>query len=412
MRVFYHHRTQGRGAEGVHITSVVLVLEALRYSVDILSPPGVDPRAEAGSYLYTEASSKKGGATRWLWRLLSRHAPQIIFEWAELCYSFFALPRLFRYARRTHVDLVYERYAFFLWAGAFFARWKRLPLILEVNEVCGIQRARKQILVRVMRWVESYVFRSADTIVVVSSFLRQTLLSRGVDSNKIVVVPNGVDHQKFHPEVSANGTRQAWRAVGKVVFGFVGWIDPWDEIPFLIEVFAEVHRLRPEAMLVIVGRVVGDGLGMDDLRRKIAKLGLEKAVVLAGGVPRDRMPETIAALDVGVIPHSNPFGSPVVLFEFMACGKPVIAPDLGPLQDVLRHGENGFLFPPQDRAAFKEIFLHLIANPQARLEVGAAARRCVLEEHSWEVKVKKILAFHQRRLEGVTVGAPERQAAR
>ena len=151
MKIVYHHRTQGRGAEGVHITSVVRVLEALGYSVDILSPPGVAPRAEAGSYLYSEASSQKRGATRWLWRLLSRHAPQIVFELAEFCYNFLALPRLILYAKGTRISLIYERYAFFLWAGAYFSRWKKLPLVLEVNEVCGIERARKQILVRVMR---------------------------------------------------------------------------------------------------------------------------------------------------------------------------------------------------------------------------------------------------------------------
>ena len=397
MNVLYHHRTQGRGAEGVHITSVVRVLEGRGHSVAILSPPGVNPRTEAGSYLYDKASSKGGGAIGWVWRLLSRHSPQIVFELAELCYNFWDLPRLVYYARTTPIDLVYERYAFFLWAGAFFSRWKRLPLVLEINEVCGIQRARKQILVGVMRWVESYLFRSADTIVVVSSFLQQVLISRGVDPNKIVVVPNGVDNEKFHPKAGTDEVRRAWGDQTKVVFGFVGWIDPWDELPFLLDVFDGVHRLRPEAALVVVGNVVGEELRLDDLRRNIQDRGLEKAVILTGGVPRDRMPETIASFDVGVIPHSNQFGSPVVLFEFMACGKPVIAPDLGPLQDVLRHGENGFLFPPQDRAAFQEVFLHLIDNPQVRLEVGAAARKSVLKEHSWEAKVKNILTFHETR---------------
>lgn len=392
MKIVYHHRTQGRGAEGVHITSVVRVLEGLGYSVDLLSPPGVDPRQEAGSYLYTDTSMKHS-PSRLLWRFLSRHAPQIVFEIAEFCFNFLDLPRLFYQTSKKRIDLVYERYAFCLWAGAYFCSVKKIPLILEVNEVCGIERARKQILTPLMRSIEAYVCSRADTIVVVSSFLRDTLLSRGVAAAKIVVIPNGVDHEKFHPQAGDAATTPAWRGAG-VVFGFAGWIDPWDEIPFLIDVFEEVHRMRPEARLVVVGKVVGDGSGLDELKKGIQSRGLERAVFFPGAVPRERMPETIALIDVGVIPHSNPFGSPVVLFEFMASGKPVIAASLGPLRDVLTHGLNGFLFPPHDRGALKNAMLQMIDDSQLRIAAGMAARKCVLEEHTWEEKVKKILALH------------------
>ena len=100
-------------------------------------------------------------------------------------------------------------------------------------------------------------------------------------------------------------------------------------------------------------------------------------------------------MDVCVIPHSNPFGSPVVLFEFMACGKPVVAPDLLPIRDVLVHNQTGLLFPPADRSSLKEALLLLADNASLRSRIGAAARSCILEQHTWEPKVRKILAFHR-----------------
>jgi glycosyltransferase involved in cell wall biosynthesis len=396
MRILYHHRTQGRGSQWVHMISVIRVLESLGFAVDLLSPPGVDPRREAGNYVYAARASKEG-PIRLLWRFLSLHAPEIIFELAEVAYNFWALPRLLRHFRRTTVDLVYERYAYFLWAGAFVARWKRVPFIIEVNDVSGFVRTRGQTLLAVAQWVESYLFRTADTILVVSSFLKDSIVSRGVDPNKVLVVPNGVDHVRFNPTNDGAEIRRSWGLEGRVVFGFVGWIAPYDDLPFLINVFEEVYRLRPDAALVLVGDVVGEGPGLDDLRKQIRERSLEKAVVLTGAVAREQMPKVIAAIDVGVIPHSNPCGSPLVLFELMASGKPVIAPDLGPLRDVLTHRKNGLLFPPLDRAAFAKELLRLMETPNLRAEIGAAARAVVLAEHTWEKKVAKILAFHEGR---------------
>jgi len=136
--VLYHHRTQGRGAEGVHIAGIVQALRAAGHNVLLLSPPGVDPLATQGTYLY---GSRSGIAGR-LWRYISKTAPQIAFELVELAYNFYLLPRLLRLLRSAAVDVVYERYAFFLWATAWLCRRRGIPLILEVNEVVGLKRAR------------------------------------------------------------------------------------------------------------------------------------------------------------------------------------------------------------------------------------------------------------------------------
>src|SRR5512147_1954862 len=110
MEILYHHRTQGRGAEGVHIMAIVKGFERLVHAVTLLSPPGVNPRQEAGQYLYTRSS----GIIKTLWRLFSRYAPQAFFELGELLYNLGAFVRLWKAGRGRSIGLMYERYAFFL----------------------------------------------------------------------------------------------------------------------------------------------------------------------------------------------------------------------------------------------------------------------------------------------------------
>jgi glycosyltransferase involved in cell wall biosynthesis len=107
-------------------------------------------------------------------------------------------------------------------------------------------------------------------------------------------------------------------------------------------------------------------------------------VILTGPVSAAAVPQHIAAFDVCILPDSNEFGSPIVLFEFMALGKPVIAPDLMPIRDVLVNDVNGFIVPRGDVAATTRVVERLIVDLALRARVGEAARRQVSERHTWD----------------------------
>jgi len=387
-RILYHHRTQGRGGEGVHIREVVRALRKLGCQVVLQEAPGVDVMHATETRAVPAADKTAPSLYSRFFRYLTRHAPQFVFEAAELAYNLWAWRHLSPRMSRERVDVFYERYAFFSFIGTWLARRRNIPSVLEVNEIAGIERARGQALPWLAKRVEATVFRRADRILVVSSFLKQTLVQRGVAGDKIHVIPNAVREDAL-ADGSQPGARVRERLGlgGRTVVGFVGQIVRWDRLDLLLDDMARLQPEWPDLHLLVVGPC----RFMDELREQVTRLSLEHAVTLTGPVERADVVGYIDAMDICVLPHSNPFGSPIVMFEYMALGKPVLAVDVGPVRDVIEDGVNGYLFPAGDRAAFRERLSALLADPVQREAVGARGLKDVRERHTWIRNGERIL---------------------
>jgi len=386
MRVLYHHRTAGRGAEGNHIMAFVTPAESSGHQVTIVSPPGVDPRRTAGAVPLDKGASGARGISR-LWQWISKRAPQLVFELAEIAYNAYAGTRIFAEIGRQRPALYYERYAFFLFAGVAAARARGVPVLLEVNEIAGIPRARKQFLVWPAIAVERFLFSRADAIFVVSSYLRDRVIDRGGRATAVHVMPNAIDPRRFE----LNGNRgllrgaKGWR--DSVVAGFVGWFDHWDRLDLLIDACARIVKDTPNFRLMLVG----DGPVTPLLRQRIAEHRLEQHVELTGPVPRQDVPLYIDTMDICVLPDSNSYGSPMVLFEFMVLGKAVIAPDLPPVRDVVRDGDTGVIVRRGDVDALTSALQQLLGDPLLRSRLGTNARSYVLAKRTWHANAEEIL---------------------
>ena len=392
LRILYHHRTQGRGAEGVHIASIVRALRSLGHSVTVLGPPGVDALATAGAAPVDKSVVSTRGANS-LWKLISRHAPDWMFEFAEIGYNGLAWWRLRQAWRHAEYDLVYERYAFYLVAGARFAARRRVPFVLEANEVNGLEeRARLQAMPGLCGRFEDHLLERCTGILTVSSYLRRRVLGRGVHPQRVRVVPNAIETGALPQVIRRDGQRDLRRQrhglAGKTVIGFAGWFDHWDRLHLLLEA---VHRLAPQYPR-LVAMLIGDGPVAEELKSHAHTLGVEERVIFTGAVPRAEMADHLALLDIAVLPHSNRFGSPVVLFEFMACGLPIVAPRLDPITDVLRDNVTGMLFEPLDLDQMVDAIAALLESPELRRRLGETARHVVTEEHTWARNAAEILS--------------------
>jgi len=103
------------------------------------------------------------------------------------------------------------------------------------------------------------------------------------------------------------------------------------------------------------------------------------------------LPGHVAAFDIAVMPDSNEYGSPMKIYEYMAMGKPVVAPRLGPLEDGIVDGETGILFPRRDAAALRAALEKLLRDDRLRAGMGARARDHVLAKHTWDRNAARIL---------------------
>jgi phosphatidylinositol alpha-1,6-mannosyltransferase len=149
----------------------------------------------------------------------------------------------------------------------------------------------------------------------------------------------------------------------------------------LIEALPEIRRRVPGVRAMIVG----GGELLVELKARARQLGVAGTVVFAGSVQNDRLPEYYAASDVFVLPSvpGGPENSPLVLFEAMASGKPVVASHLPGVCEIVRDEETGLLVPPGQPDELAAAVIRLLTQDSFRSQAGLNGRS-VAERYSWD----------------------------
>jgi glycosyltransferase involved in cell wall biosynthesis len=312
----------------------------------------------------------------------------MLFELLELGYNLPAYWRNRKIVKSIPIGLIYERHAFFMASTAWLARQRGVPLVVEVNELVGDARVRKQPLLSfVVRRLDKILFRQASVIVVVSPHLKRRIQALGISGDKILVLPNAVDEAEYARQADGSAIRQQLGLEDDIVVGFVGWFVSWHRLDHLVEAFSKLATSRPRLKLVLVG----EGPVKEDLKKQIKRLGMTGRVVFAGALPHDEIPSVIAAMDVCIVPHSNEYRSPIKLFEYMGQGRLVVAPGTEPVRMVVRHGENGLLFSTRNQDDLTEALARGVDDPDFRDKAGRQARSDILAHYTWRENVLRVL---------------------
>ncbi|MBN1383308.1 MAG: glycosyltransferase family 4 protein [Elusimicrobia bacterium] len=203
--------------------------------------------------------------------------------------------------------------------------------------------------------------------------------------NKVDVIYNGVDLNRFTVQKSVKIIRREYKISGStVVAGTIGRLDYWKGHRYFIESAAEVLRHVPEAVFFIVGQ---DG---DTNRSKLGelagRLGIRDKIIFTGYY--EDIPLIISVFDVFVLASENePFGR--VLIEAMACGKPVVATNAGGVPEIVKDNGTGLLVPPKDSAAMSEAIVAILKDREKAVKMGRAGRRRAEELFDIDINVKK-----------------------
>jgi glycosyltransferase involved in cell wall biosynthesis len=234
--------------------------------------------------------------------------------------------------------------------------------------------------------------RNAARVVVTTRTYGAT--SRAVWRYDPVVIPNAVDHRRFHPDVDGGAVRAKLGIPPDVpVVLMVGRIVPHKGV----EQFIEAARHVPEARFL----VAGEGSLLEPMKRLAASMGVADRVRFTGRVSEARLPEVYAACDVFVLPSVSrleAFG--IVALEAMATGKPVIVADIPGVREVIVDGVDGLLADPVNALDLAEKIRRLLADPETRSQMGARARAKVLASFSIERVTDRIEALYRSVLDG------------
>ena len=300
-----------------------------------------------------------------------------------------------REIKRASIDLIYQRYGRFTWAGVESSLRTGAPLFLEYNgsEVWIAKHWDMSGMIPLLERFERLNLNAAARIFVVSEVERGNLLLAGIADEKIVVNPNGVDTETFRPEIGGAAVR---RELGvredEVLAGFVGTFGPWHGVLTL----AEAITLLPDDCGVRF-LLVGAGRFRDEVERIVRSAGKAERVIFAGHVKPERVPALLDACDILLSPHvpledgSEFFGSPTKLFEYMAMGKGIIASRLGQIGEVLADEETALLVEPGNARQLADAILRLSRARELREGLGAAARRAAVERHTWKHNAGRVL---------------------
>src|ERR1700722_18968809 len=242
----------GRSSQAMHIRSLVEALKADGHEGTILSPPGVDPQKTAGLMPFLRKEDQVHGLQR-IWKYISCQCPQFAFEIFELLYNLFLPFRLLPILWREPDAVLYERHAYFMFMGVLLGKWLKRPVVLEVNELAGFTRARGLIMERLARTIDAWVFSRADHILCVSRVLADEARLRGARSERVHVLPNAIDPNRFRPLKPGPSVRARLGLKNSIVIGHVGLFCFWDRLDALIEAVKNIQEQRPEIKVLLVG---------------------------------------------------------------------------------------------------------------------------------------------------------------
>ncbi len=369
MRILYSHRVQSRDGQAVHIDELVGAFRDAGHDVLVVGPPAYQ-NAEFG-----EESSVLAA--------IRSRLPGFVYEILELLYNIPVSMRLRRAIKYFKPDFVYERYNLFFFGGLILKRIYGLPFHLEINSPLAQERAIHGRLVfkRLAERLEQYNWRNADHMYPVTGVIADQIAALGISRAAITINQNGVDLQRYRPGAARHAANSA------ITLGFVGFMRSWHGIDTVISLLAEAADARSMKLVL-----VGDGPARPELEEQANTLGLRERVVFLGLVQHDRIPEIVGSFDIALQPRVVAYASPLKIFEYMALGRAIVAPDQPNIREVLSHEQDALLFDPNDPMAMRAAILRLARDPELRARLGNAAREEIISrDYTWAGNARRVL---------------------
>jgi glycosyltransferase involved in cell wall biosynthesis len=284
-------------------------------------------------------------------------------------------------------DFVYERSEILQYRSLKVIEELGIPYLLEVNApfIEEMKSLEGYSLMHLFaKRMENWKLSQAKKIFTVSTALKDYLVDTyKINENKFLVAPNRINLLKFKSEYKAKDNINT--------FGFVGSILPFHKVELLVKAAAIVVKTHPE----IKGIIVGDGAYLNRLEHLSASLGLVGHLEFTGRIPHNLVYKQIEKMDICIMPGTNWYGSPVKIFEYAAMGKPIIAPNVGPLRDVMTNMVDGLLVE-QNVEAIAEAIIWCIENPARAYSMSFVFKEKVETEYTWRHSAQEIIEAYEQ----------------
>jgi PEP-CTERM/exosortase A-associated glycosyltransferase len=278
-----------------------------------------------------------------------------------------------RIGRRLGIPVVYEVRAF----------WEDAAVDHGTSKENGLRY-------RLTRALETYAFKRVDAITTICEGLRNDIVMRGIPAQKVTVIPNAVDIEKF----SLGGTpdnelKQQLGLAGCQVIGFIGSFYAYEGLDLLLTALPHILSHMPDVRVLLVG----GGPQEESLKKQSLQLGISKKIIFTGRVPHSDVNRYYDLVDVLVYPrHSmrlTELVTPLKPLEAMAQGRLLVASNVGGHKELIRDGETGILFKAESPQDLANKVLDLLNTPERWPTIKTAGRCFVETERNWKVSVAR-----------------------
>ncbi|MDC0833338.1 Glycosyltransferase [Geitlerinema sp. FC II] len=270
----------------------------------------------------------------------------------------------------------------------------RCPVVLNLQDVLPEAAIvtgllRNKFLVRIFESLERFAYRNADRISAIADGFVDNLLKKGVDPQKIALIPNWVDTNFIRPlPKEPNGFRDEYDLNGKFVVLYSGNIALTQGLETLVQAASFLVDV-PDIAVVIVG----EGRALEVLQR-LRERWEATNVKLLPFQPRERLPEMLSAANVGMVMQKSSviaINMPSKIQVLLASGLPIVAsvPEDGTAAKAVRNSGGGLVVPPEDPYALAQAIRELYDNPDRTTALGQQSRQFAIDNYSFEEALRR-----------------------
>ena len=269
--------------------------------------------------------------------------------------------------------------------GMLLARRFGVPLLFDVRDIwpeaiAASGRLQSGALIRVLERLERAIYAASAAVTVVTEGKRERLLEKGVPTEKVFVIPNGVDLRRFEQQESM--PEAAWRALGldpdRHTLMYAGIMNPPQGLDVLLDAAASLRASAPDLAARFQLAMVGAGSLREQLQTRVAGEKLGDIVRFVPEQSRDAIPQLLSTADaiaVTLRPRKDSHTVPSKLYEAMASGRPVLVSADGAPAEILREANAGLATPASDAVGLAASIRTLLEDSARAREFGEAGRR-------------------------------------
>jgi glycosyltransferase involved in cell wall biosynthesis len=301
---------------------------------------------------------------------------------------------------RFRFDVVYARHGVSSPIAILLAKLNRIPVILEVNALFEVEAQDSNwpsLSIYLAKLIENLFLPAADAIIAVTKEIKSEISHRfHLNGNKIYIVSNGVDTYLFRPKDMYLSRKQCNIEHAKNVVCFVGNFLAYQGIHNLIKCAPIVLKNFPETVFLLVG----DGPLRTDLQHHVRSMNIDYAFNFVGKVSHSEVPKYINSANICVAPFTSSISrsglSPLKLYEYMSCGKPVVGSNIPGLEDVLIKHECGLSVESDNPSSLAEGIIRLLGDNKLAITMGVNARKAAVEFYSWNAVAETVAKICSR----------------